>query len=178
MFQYWEMQIEFEEEPEALLKRLSDELMEAWESKDHILFEIRDDSVKSTWNYRRNYHPDEEERSIQEHSDFIDAIYSNSLEKFFSFFFGDDYSWRKLPVGPAYELRYEGDSEYDDYGPSSEHDILTFFGKFCTPSKTFMETHILEDDHLPSRSYLTRGEEGHVRWAWRECIISWPDPPK
>ena len=182
MFQYWEMTIRLKEEPAALLMRLCDELMDAWESQDHILFEVRDSTVKSTWTYRnrRSGDPEAEEEKKQEHSDFIDAIYSGDMKKFFGFFFGDGYELQKLLDGSGYCLMYRDGPDYDETRPRGSSEIEEFFGPICIPEKTYVETQILEDDHLPYRYYLTdrKGASGNPIWEFEACQISWPERSK
>lgn len=177
MFEYWEMNVHFEEDPAALLIRLGDELMDTWESQDHILFEIRNYTVKSTWEYRnrlRNTHTD-----ADEHSDFIDAIYSGSLDKFFGFFFGDDYEWRKLSYQSEYCLTFIEESGYvDEDVPAGISEIEDFFSKFCTPNKTYVELHNGDNGGLPCRYYLMRNKEGDVYWDFQSCEVSWPERSK
>jgi len=182
LFNYWEMTIRLKEEPSALLMRLCDELMQAWESQDHILFEIRDSTVKSTWSYRngRSGNAETEEEKKQEHSDFIDAIYSGSVQRFFGFFFGDGYELQKLLDGSGYCLAYTGGPDYDERQPRGSDDIEEFFGPICIPEKTYVETQVLDDDHLPFRCYLTdrKGASGRPRWEFEACQISWPERSK
>ena len=182
MFQYWEMTIRLKEEPPALLMRLCDELMDAWESQDHILFEIRDSTVNSTWTFRnrRSGDAETEEEKKQEYSDFIDAIYSGSMNKFFEFFFGDDYQLQKLLDGSGYCLVYTDGAGYDESRPQGSGGIEEFFGPICIPEKTYVETQILDDDHLPYRYYLTdrKGASGNPIWDFQPCEIHWPERSK
>ena len=79
---YWNLTFEFEEHPTELLKRYCNEVVEelakSEEDQDHFLLQARhvhNGDCRKT-----------EEELKKEHSDLIDALYSNSIELFVEYF--------------------------------------------------------------------------------------------
>ena len=165
---YWNLTFEFEEHPTELLKRYCNEVVEelakSEEDQDHFLLQARhvhNGDCRKT-----------EEELKKEHSDLIDALYSNSIELFVKYFFGDELHISKAHTGQnCFVLYYEpeGWESHDVYGPPAEDEMLEFFGEFCTPKKTYTEAQILEDDYLPCRYVLMEDKT----WKFIQPELTW-----
>lgn len=168
MLNYWHLNFTLSQDPTPILERYCDELIEQIglpeKDRDHFLLVAREYSSYNNWEYRNM---SDEERDKKEHSDFVDAIYSNDLYTFVRYFFGN---FEIFPSGKESWV-YEIDHELDyDYGHPAEEQLMKFFGEFCVPRKTFIEKQVLEDDHMPYRYILL---ENNKPWHWAEPTLVW-----
>jgi hypothetical protein len=174
MLQNWRVSLVLKENYLEILEGLCNELIKELdkpkEEQDHFLICARSLTKGNTSAFRK-ISKEEEKKELDA---FIDVIYSYDFEKFTSFFF-QDLGLHQKAIGDAYRWEIWLDDYFSsEYSYHAEDEMMSFLELICEPKKTFIETHVFEeDDNLPVRRLLVEGPSGMWKKIYPELI--WTD---
>jgi len=142
------------------------------EFKTEIMQDLHKDELKDNWLYaaREEYYdhcswrlaPDDRDPK-EELVELTEAIHSNDVGKWLSFFFPDLDCWRYDKDKKEHLIQLEDVSDHE-YGYEHQETLAGFLGMICEPMRTHIEMQFMEDDGMPYRDVFI----GPSPTAWKD----------
>lgn len=149
------------------------------EFKTEIMQDLHKDELKDNWLYaaREEYYDHsawrlggDDRDPKEELVELTEAIHSNDVGKWLSFFFPDLDCWRYDKDKKEHLIQLEDVSDHE-YGYEHQETLAGFLGMICEPMRTHIEMQFMEDDGMPYRDVFigpspTDWKDHHPTLVW------------
>ena len=149
------------------------------EFKTEIMQDLHKDELKDNWLYaaREEYYDhcswrlaSDDRDPKEELVELTEAIHSNDVGKWLSFFFPDLECWRYDKDKKEHLIQLEDVSDHE-YGYERQETLTGFLGMICEPMRTHIEMQFMEDDGMPYRDVFigpspTDWKDHHPTLVW------------